>query len=99
MNPGRCCIVVLLCAMIPHVLGASGSCEVTCDGSDLCLGTSSGDDIPVCLREMESKLKAVLGMVDELLQELNSTRDEFNAFKVQQSVWVFIMIYSQALPG
>ncbi len=79
-------LAVLLCASVPSVLSADGSCEITCDNSDLCLGAGIGNDPPVCLREMESNLKSALAMVDRLQQEVNATRAEFDAFKAQQAV-------------
>ncbi len=80
------CLVVLLYALPPSALGAGESCELMCDDSDLCLLSGSVDDPFVCLRKMENKLKAVLGKVDELMQEINATRAEFDAFKTQQAV-------------
>ena len=40
----------------------------------------------ISLREMNDKLNAVLGKVEELQQDLNATRAELNAFKAQQAV-------------
>jgi hypothetical protein len=79
-------LAVLLYALSRSALSADESCEVVCDNSDLCLGAGSGNFHSVCLREMESKLKAALAMVDELLQEVDTTRAEFVTFKTQEAV-------------
>jgi hypothetical protein len=90
MNPFSLSIWLgLLFTTVHSVLSADESCEVICENSDLCLGAGSGDFHSVCLREMESKLKAALAMVDELLQEIDTTRTEFDTFKVQQAVCGF----------
>ncbi len=77
---------MLLCASVPSVLVADGSCEVTCNNSDFCLGPGSGNDSHVCLRELNDKLIAFLAKVDGLMQEANSTRGQLHAFKTEQAV-------------